>query len=94
MPQIWLTYDEFAALMDCDEAEARLHAATLPLDRRRSRDGRTRVKLNPSLTEAFLDHLARHHLDRQLTACAGDLAAMREKMARPRPDARAFRMAP
>jgi hypothetical protein len=80
VPQIWLTYDELAVLMDCDPAAARGAAAAIRLDRRRSRDGRTRAKLTPSLTEAFLDGMLRHRLEQEIAACAGDLRAMRERM--------------
>lgn len=81
MPQIWLTYDELATLMDCDGAEARSAAATIPLDRRRSRDGQTRVKLNPYLTGAFLDAALQQRLEQGTAACASDLRTMLERMA-------------
>jgi hypothetical protein len=50
MPQIWMTYDELATLSGCSAAEARMQAMHLSLDRRKSRDGNTRVKLNLALT--------------------------------------------
>ena len=81
MPQIWLTYDELAALMDCDPAAARSAALTIRLDRRKSRDGQTRAKLTPSLTVALLDIMLRQRLEQEIAACAGDLQAMRERMA-------------
>lgn len=81
MPQIWLTYDELAALMDCDPAEARGAAAAIRLDRRKSHDGQTRAKLTPSLTEAFLDGVLQQRLELEISTCAGDLLAMRERMA-------------
>jgi hypothetical protein len=80
VPQIWLTYEELAALMDCDPAAARGAALAIRLDRRKSRDGNTRAKLSPSLTEAFLDGVLRQRLDQEIAACAGDLHAMRERM--------------
>ena len=80
MPQIWLTYDELAALMDCDPADARSAALAIRLDRRKSRDGQTRAKLTPSLTDALLDSMLRQHLEQEIAACAGDLRAMRERM--------------
>lgn len=83
MPQIWMTYDELAVLMDCDKAAARAAAITIPLDRRKSRDGQTRAKLTPSLTEAFLDRLLRHRLEDELKACVRDLCAIRERMRAP-----------
>lgn len=81
MPQIWLTYDELAALMDCDRAGARAAALAIRLDRRKSRDGQTRAKLTPALSEAFLDSELRQRLEQEIAACAGDLLAMRERMA-------------
>jgi hypothetical protein len=81
VPQIWLTYDELAALMDCDRTEARGAAAAIRLDRRKSRDGHTRAKLTPSLTEAFLDGVLQQRLEQEIAACAGDLRATRERMA-------------
>ncbi|MBR0787172.1 hypothetical protein [Bradyrhizobium iriomotense] len=55
MPQIWMTYDELATLNGCSAAEARLQALHLSLDRRKSRDGNTRVKLNPALMGRFFE---------------------------------------
>lgn len=53
MPQIWMTYDELARLCDCSSNDARLRAIHLSLDRRKSRDGATRVKLDLALTAKF-----------------------------------------
>ncbi|WP_187435344.1 hypothetical protein [Bradyrhizobium cytisi] len=53
MPQIWMTYDELATLSGCSAAEARVLALHLSLDRRKSRDGNTRVKLDLALTARF-----------------------------------------
>ena len=55
MPQIWMTYDELATLNGCSAAEAQLQAQHLSLDRRKSRDGNTRVKLNLALTGRFFE---------------------------------------
>jgi hypothetical protein len=54
MPQIWMTYDELATLSNCAPADARMRAIHLSLDRRKSRDGATRVKLDLALTAKFL----------------------------------------
>jgi hypothetical protein len=81
VPQIWLTYDELAALMDCDPAAARSAALAIRLDRRKSRDGQTRAKLTPSLTVALLDIMLEQRLEREIAACARDLRAMRKRMA-------------
>jgi len=53
MPQIWMTYDELGTLCECSSSEARLRAIHLSLDRRKSRDGTTRVKLDLALTAKF-----------------------------------------
>ncbi|QPF94565.1 hypothetical protein [Bradyrhizobium commune] len=82
MPQIWLTYNELAALIDCDAAEACGTAAAIPLDRRKSRDGLTRVKLDAALTELFLDAALRQRAEQEIAACASNLRAMHERMAR------------
>ena len=86
MPQIWLTYSEFAALIDCAPDAARAAAVALRLDRRRSHDGLTRVKLTPSLSETFIEGIIRQRLDREIAACAADLYAMRARMASPTAD--------
>jgi hypothetical protein len=81
VPQIWLTYEELAALMSCDGSSARNAAIALRLDRRRSRDGQTRAKLTPQLTEAFLERVLREHIERDVAACADALRAKHEQMA-------------
>lgn len=81
MPQIWLTYDELAALLDCDMAGARGAAAAICLDRRKSRDGQTRAKLTPSLAEAFLQGVIRQRLEQEIAACVGDLKMTHARMA-------------
>ena len=63
MPQIWMTYDELATLNGCNAAEARLQALHLSLDRRKSRDGNTRVKLNPALTSRFFETIREAEFD-------------------------------
>jgi hypothetical protein len=80
VPQIWLTYDELAALIGCDTTAARATASAMPLDRRKSQDGHTRAKLNAKLTEMFLGQLARHWINREMAIRAGDLHAVRERM--------------
>jgi hypothetical protein len=46
MPQIWMTYREIAELLGCDADEARNQVVQRSLDRKRSRDGFTRAKLD------------------------------------------------
>ena len=54
MPQIWMTYDEIAGLLGCDASQARAHAAKHSLDRKKSRDGLTRVKLDQDCVAFFI----------------------------------------
>lgn len=81
MPQIWLTYDELATLMGCDQSEVRGAVSAIPLHRRKSRDGRTRVKLNDSLTGAFLDAALQQRVEQEIATCASDLRTIQERMA-------------
>ena len=46
MPQVWMTYGEIAALLGCEADDARVQALQRSLDRKKSRDGLTRVKLD------------------------------------------------
>jgi hypothetical protein len=46
MPQIWMTYSELASLLGCEIADVRIQVAQRSLDRKKSRDGLTRVKLD------------------------------------------------
>lgn len=66
MPQIWMTYDELAALCGTDAAEARLRASHLSLDKRKSRDGFTRIKLNLALTAKFFTAIREADFDLDL----------------------------
>ena len=86
MAQIWLTYEELAILIDCHPADARDAAVAVDLDRRRSRDGRTRVKLTPPLVEAFLDRVLQEHLESRTVSNAEALRAIHGKMAAYSPD--------
>jgi hypothetical protein len=81
MPQIWVTYDELAGLFDCEPLTARAIVMRMKLDRRKSRDGNTRVKLSAALNEMFFTKLFGRWIDQELQACAGDLRALRENMA-------------
>jgi hypothetical protein len=80
MPQIWMTYDEIGGLLDCAAEEARRLVRLQRLDRKRSGDGKTRVKLGPELTARFLARIRTAHdvLDRAIQ----DLLDMREVMGR------------
>ena len=54
MPQIWMTYDEIAGLLGCSADAARAKAVYRSLDRKKSRDGMTRVKLDTEWTAHFV----------------------------------------
>ncbi|QQN65717.1 hypothetical protein JIR23_08510 [Bradyrhizobium diazoefficiens] len=70
MPQIWMTYDELATLSGCSATEARVQALHLSLDRRKSRDGNTRVKLDFALMARFFETIREREfgLDDAITA--------------------------
>ena len=57
MPQIWMTDEELAAMLDCSVSEARERALLERLDRKISRDGNKRSKLNGALTAVFVERL-------------------------------------
>ncbi|MCG2631501.1 hypothetical protein L6654_33220 [Bradyrhizobium sp. WYCCWR 13023] len=79
MPQIWMTYDELATFCECSSSEARLRAIHLSLDRRRSRDGATRVKLDLALTAKFFASV--RELDFDLDSAIEALQAAHRQMA-------------
>jgi hypothetical protein len=57
MPQIWMTYGELADLMECSPKRASDYGRQEGLDRKASRDGKTRVKLNLTLMELFVSRI-------------------------------------
>lgn len=57
MPQIWMTYEELAVMLDCSIPEARERVQLERLDRKLSRDGKTRAKLSASMIAIFIDRL-------------------------------------
>lgn len=83
MPQIWMTYDELGSLCGCDAMEARLRAIHLSLDRKKSRDGTTRVKLDLALTAKFFASVreADFDLDRAIEALHNTHRQMAELLA-------------
>jgi hypothetical protein len=80
MPQIWMTYDELAALVGCNSSDARLRVSHLSLDRRKSRDGMTRIKLNLALTARFLEMIK--ETDYDLDAAIEELHQTYHQMAK------------
>ena len=79
MPQIWMTYDELGSLCECSSSEARLRAIHLSLDRRKSRDGTTRVKLDLVLTAKFFASVRESDFD--LDSAIEGLQATHRQMA-------------
>jgi hypothetical protein len=57
MPQIWMTYEELASMLDCTVAEARERAHFERLDRKMSHDGKPRAKLSLAMTGIFIERL-------------------------------------
>ena len=49
-----MTYEELAGMLDCSVAAARQHAHVERLDRKISRDGKKRAKLNARLAAIFI----------------------------------------
>ncbi len=75
-----MTYDELAKLCGCGSAEARLVVNHLALDRKKSRDGVTRIKLNLALTAKFFEMIK--ETDYNLDACIEELHRTYRQMAR------------
>jgi hypothetical protein len=57
MPQIWMTYEELAGMLDCTVMEARERVHLERLDRKISRDGKKRAKLSVAMTEIFIKRI-------------------------------------
>jgi len=57
MPQIWMTYEELAGMLDCSVMQARERVHADRLDRKLSRDGHKRAKLDAALTAMFIERL-------------------------------------
>jgi hypothetical protein len=57
MPQIWMTYEELAEMLDWTVMEARDRAHFERLDRKISRDGEKRAKLNAAMTGIFIERI-------------------------------------
>jgi hypothetical protein len=80
MPQIWMTYDEIADMLGCDADTARAVTIQRSLDRKKSRDGMTRAKLDLELTARFVA-LVRDG-DITLDQAVRDLRTMHHMMSR------------
>jgi hypothetical protein len=57
LPQIWMTYEELAGMLNCSIMGARERARLECLDRKISRDGKKRAKLSPAMVGIFIEHL-------------------------------------
>ena len=57
MPQIWLSYVELGSLLQCRPDEARSLAITTGADRKKSRDGLSRVKLTASWMDLWVQQI-------------------------------------
>jgi hypothetical protein len=80
MPQIWMTYGEIARLLGCNADEARAQAIFRSLDRKKSRDGLTRVKLDLQWAAKFF--AAVRDDDRDLDQTISHLQMVGREMAR------------
>ncbi|KWV49308.1 hypothetical protein AS156_16340 [Bradyrhizobium macuxiense] len=78
MPQIWMTYEELADMLGCDTETARITTIQRALDRKKSRDGLTRAKLDSDLTAKFV--AAIRNADVILERALRDLRDMHEVM--------------
>jgi hypothetical protein len=81
MPQIWMTYGELADLMECGLSEASDHVRKERLDRKKSRDGKVRVKLSLTLMELFVARI-RAAFDQPLEQAIHDLRGLHALMQR------------
>lgn len=80
MPQIWMTYQELADMLGCDTAMARVTTIQRALDRKKSRDGLTRTKLDEELTAKFVAMV--RSADFVLDQAVRDLRDVHETMSR------------
>ncbi|MFB9266975.1 hypothetical protein ACFFWD_28085 [Bradyrhizobium erythrophlei] len=78
MPQIWMTYNEIADMLGCDARAARTVTIQRSLDRKKSRDGMTRAKLDAELTARFVDAI--RNADAAIDEAVRDLRMLHEMM--------------
>ena len=57
MPQIWMTYEELAGMLDCTVMQARERVKLECLDRKISHDGEKRAKLSVAMTRIFIERI-------------------------------------
>ena len=80
MPQIWMTYHEIADMIGCDLDTARSATIQRALDRKKSRDGMTRAKLDPELMGVFIAVI--RNADPDLDLAVRELRNMHQAMLR------------
>jgi hypothetical protein len=71
MPQIWMTYEELAEMLNCTVKEARERVHLDRLDCKISRDGNKRAKLSMTMICIFIEQLKT--VDRAIELAVGDL---------------------
>jgi hypothetical protein len=81
LPQIWMTYGEIASMMGCDPARVREIAIEKKLDRKQSRDGCARVKLDVAWTAIFIARI--READGALDQAIHGLQDVHRKMSHP-----------
>jgi hypothetical protein len=81
-----MTYNELSELIGGDAREARIYSIDKALDRKKSRDGETRVKLDLPLVTLFLAIV--RGTDNALDEATRKLHEIHNDMARPRRGAR------
>src|ERR1700730_14610087 len=68
MPQIWMTYEELASMLDCTVMEARGRVYLERLDPKLIRDGKKRARLILAMIGIFIEQLKTidHAMDRSV----------------------------
>jgi hypothetical protein len=79
MPQLWLTYEELAHFTGRPLEEVRALVGAEGWDRRRSRDGRTRLKLPLAHMPAYICQMA-EHLNRRAAVAAAPTGSQAERV--------------
>ena len=77
-----MTYNEMSDLIGGDALEARIYSIDKALDRKKSRDGQTRVKLDQALVTMFVAKI--RATDSALDDATRKLREIHNDMARPR----------
>jgi hypothetical protein len=76
MPQIWMTYEELAGMLDCTVMEARDRVHFERLDRKISHDGKKRAKLNAAMTGIFIERIRMTSAPLAMAQAVDDLRAV------------------